>query len=164
MSQRTSRRAPQGPSRRELLRGLAALTGASAGASLMSLEALAQSSKDPRFLIVLCAGGGASIIDGPLAIRSSESATPSTLNTFEDALVTGFDGSPFRAVDLSGSSIGPIPASFSVAPSGIVQRRRSEMMVATLTGTSVNHQVAQRRSKALAPAGQLGPGDARRRA
>ncbi len=132
--------------RRDVLRQLAALAGAGAGASLFNNVALAEEAKDPRFLIVLCATGGGSIIDGPLAIRASESATPSTLNTFEDALVTGWSGSPFRAVDLAGGSIGPIPAPFSVAPSEFLSRRRQDLMVATVTGTSVNHQVAQRRA------------------
>ena len=127
--------------RRDVLRQLAALAGAGAGASLFNNVALAEEAKDPRFLIVLCATGGGSIIDGPLAIRASESATPSTLNTFEDALVTGWSGSPFRAVDLAGGSIGPIPAPFSVAPSEFLSRRRQDLMVATVTGTSVNHYI-----------------------
>lgn len=133
-------------SRRAMLRQLAALTGAGAGATLFNHRALAEQARDPRFLIVLCASGGGSIIDGPLAIRAGESASPDTVNTFPDALVTGWEGSPFRAVDLSGGELGPIPAAYSVRPSEFLARRRSELMVATLTGTSVNHQVAQRRA------------------
>ncbi|MBK7756561.1 MAG: hypothetical protein IPI35_09150 [Deltaproteobacteria bacterium] len=133
-------------SRRDMLRQLAALAGVGAGASLFNLEAIGQEAKDPRFLIVLCASGGGSIIDGPLALRESESANPSTVNCFPDSLVTGWSGSPFRAVDLSSDAIGPIPAPFSVKPSDFFGRRREDLMVATLTGTSVNHQVAQRRS------------------
>jgi hypothetical protein len=133
-------------SRRDFIRGLAALTGASAGNVLYNPRALAQSSEDPRFLIVLCATGGGSIVDGPMAIRASESANPDTINTFPDALVTGWDGSPFRAVDLSGDDIGPIPASFEVAPSSFFARRRHEMMVTTWTRTSVNHAIGQKRS------------------
>lgn len=132
--------------RRDMLRGLAALGGFGAGATLFNHRALAQESKDPRFLIVLCASGGGSIIDGPLAIRASESAAADTVNTFPDELVTGWDDSPFRAVDLSGGELGPIPASYSVRPSEFFARRRSELMVATTLGTSVNHGVAQRRS------------------
>ncbi len=133
-------------SRRDLLRQLAALGGMSAGATLFNARALAQQSDDPRFLIVLCASGGGSILDGPLAIRASESANPDTLNTFPDSVVKGFDGSPFRAVDLSASDIGPIPAGFDVQPSDFIGRRRKDLMVVTQTGSSVNHQVAQRRS------------------
>lgn len=134
------------PTRREMLRQLAALAGAGAGATLFNHRALAETSADPRFLIVVCASGGGSIIDGPLAIRESESANASTLNTFPDSVVTGWKDSPFRAVDLSGSSLGPIPAGYRVNTSEFFGRRRHELMVATVTGTSVNHPVAQRRS------------------
>lgn len=133
-------------SRRDLLRGLAAAAGTTAGSSLFSARSLAAGARDPRFLIVLCATGGGSIIDGPLAIKASESANWSTLNTFDDELVKTWEGSPFRAVDLAMTEMGPIPAPFSVAPSDFLARRRSELMVATLTGTSVNHAIAQRRS------------------
>ena len=135
------------PSRRQFVQGLAALTGATAGSSaLLQPSALAQASADPKFLIVLCAGGGGSIIDGPLAIRASECATPDLINTFPDELVKGWSDSPFRAVDQSGSDLGPIPASFSVNPSEIMERRRHELMVATWTRTSVNHAIGQRRA------------------
>lgn len=133
-------------SRRDFLRGLAGVTGVGAGGLLLDPRAMAQQAADPRFLIVLCASGGGSLLDGPLAIRASECATPDTLNTFPDSLVTGWSGSPFRAVDLSGSEIGPIPAPFAVTPSEFLARRRQELMVVTCTGTSVNHNVAQRRS------------------
>jgi hypothetical protein len=133
--------------RRDFLRGLAALSGAGAGSSMLFQgHALAQQTADPRYLIVLCASGGGSIIDGPLAIRASECATPDDLNCFPDALVRGWDDSPFRAVDLSMDEIGPIPASFSVEPSRFFDKRRHELMVATWTRTSVNHQVGQKRS------------------
>jgi hypothetical protein len=133
-------------SRRDFLRALAAVTGASAAATLTSADALAQQARDPRFLIVLCAGGGGSVLDGPLPIRASESASPTTLNTFEDARVVGFPGSPFRAVDQSANGMGPIPAPWSVEPSRFFAKRRKDLLVSTLTGTSVNHAIAQRRS------------------
>jgi len=133
-------------SRREMLRQMAALGAFGAGATLFNHRALAETSSNPRFLIVLAASGGGSIIDGPLAIRASESANPDGINTFADTMVTGWEGSPFRAVDVSGGAIGPIPAPYSVNASDFFGRRRSDLMVATLTGTSVNHQVAQRRS------------------
>lgn len=133
-------------SRRQLIQRLAAAGGMGAGATLFNHRALAEQSSDPRFLIVLCASGGGSIIDGPLAIRASESMNPDTLNTFPDEWVTTWSDSPFRAVDQSASAIGPIPAGFTVRPSEFFGRRRQELMVATLTGTSVNHNVAQRRA------------------
>jgi len=132
--------------RRQLVQRLAAAAGMGAGATLFNSRALAQQGDDPRFLIVLCASGGGSIIDGPLAIRASESMNPDGINTFPDELVTTWSDSPFRAVDQSAGSMGPIPAGFSVRPSEFFGRRRNELMVTTLTGTSVNHNIAQRRS------------------
>ncbi|MEN0066009.1 MAG: hypothetical protein AAGA48_27960 [Myxococcota bacterium] len=135
------------PSRRSFLRGLAAFSGTLAGSSaLLNATALGQQAADPRFLIVLTASGGGSIIDGPLAIRASESTAPDELNTFPDSLVVGWEDSPFRAVDFSGPAIGQIPAAFRVAPSEVVARHREAMMVATWTRSSVNHQVGQRRA------------------
>lgn len=133
-------------SRRDLLRHLATAAGVSATATLFNRDALAQNAADPRFLIVIAASGGLSILDGPLAIRAGECATPDTLNTFPDQLVTSWDDAPFRAVDMAGGSIGPIPAAYRVQHSDFLSRRRHDLMVATVTGTSVNHQVAQRRA------------------
>jgi hypothetical protein len=133
--------------RRDLIKGLAAVTGATAGSSaLLNPSALAQAATQPKYLIVLTASGGGSIIDGPLAIRASESANPDTLNTFPDEQVVSWDGSPFRAVDQSGNDMGQIPAAWSVTPSDFFARRRSDLMVATWTRTSVNHHIGQRRS------------------
>jgi hypothetical protein len=134
-------------SRREFIRGLAAFTGASAGASgLLSNRALAAGSADPRFLIVFSASGGGSIIDGPIPILESECATPDTINCFPESRVTSWDGSPFRAVKLEGNDIGPIPSGFTTDPSEILGRRREDLMVATWKRTSVNHQIGQRRA------------------
>lgn len=133
-------------SRRDFLRGLAALTGAGAGATLFQHTALAQQAADPRFLIVIGASGGGSIVSGPLAIRESECATPGTVDCFADSQVVGWHGSPFRAADISGDGIGQIPTTFSVQPSDILARRRQDLMVATWTRTSVNHAIGQRRA------------------
>ena len=134
-------------SRRDLLRGIAAATGAGLGSSLLhDRQALADSSDDPRFLIVFCAAGGGSIIDGPMAIAASESANPDTINTFPDSQLVGWSGSPFRVPELSSSQMGPIPSGYSVTPSTYIGRRRNDLTVATWTRTSVNHQIGQRRS------------------
>ena len=123
----------------------AAVAGSAWGVS----RALAQVSgldDGPRFLIVMTGTGGASIIDGALAIRASESANASAINTFPDALVTAYGDSPLRAVDLSDDSVGAIPIGFNANQSGFVQRHRQQMLVCTSTGTSVNHAIGQRRS------------------
>ena len=70
-------------SRREFVQGLAAVMGGAAGSALLTPDALAQAATQPRFLIVVGASGGGSIVDGPLAVRASECATPDTLNTFD---------------------------------------------------------------------------------
>lgn len=135
------------PTRRDVVRGLAALTGAGVGSSLLlDHRALAQQAADPRFLIVLTASGGGSIIDGPLPILASECATPDVINCFPDAQVTRWADSPFRAVDQGGGEIGQIPAGWSVTPSTFYERRRQDLMVATWQRTSVNHAIGQRRA------------------
>lgn len=133
------------PTRRDVLRGLAA------GAAVAALPARgrAQVSGDldaPRFLIVLTATGGASIIDAMLAIRASESANAAVINTFPDAMVQGIEGSPFRAVDQDLRDLGPLPYRGQAVQSDFVRRHAQDMMVVTHTGTSVNHLVAQKRS------------------
>jgi hypothetical protein len=124
---------------------LLALGGAAAAAAL-SRDARSDG-KPPTFLIVLGAAGGASIIDSFLAIRESESANAATLNTFPDANVLSIAGSPFRAVDISDGNIGPIPFPYSAKQSTFVQKYADDMLVATVTGTSVNHAVAQERAR-----------------
>jgi hypothetical protein len=132
-------------SRRTLLRALGA---AAAGSSLLRLTRASADppAPGPHFLIVLAGTGGASILDGPLAIRASESAHASTLNTFPDAMVQGVDGSPFRAVDLQVSSVGAIPAPIRTRPHDFIKKHHGQMVVVTGTGSSVNHAVGQRRS------------------
>jgi hypothetical protein len=134
--------------RRRALQGLTALgVGAAAGGYGLSRRSRAAGEGDgPRFLIVLAASGGASIIDAMLAIRDTESANASTINTFPEAMVQDVAGSPFRAVDQSFTELGAIPAPFSTSQSTFVQSHHQDMMVATLTATSVNHAIAQRRS------------------
>lgn len=140
--------------RRHFLKGLGvagtvAATGA--GLSLWQQEKIARSNpnqpkKDPRFLIVIGASGGASIIDSMMAIRASESQQASTINCFPDQLVQDIPDSPFRAVDQKISRFGPIPVSVDAKQSELVKKLKDDMMVATQTGTSVTHQIGQRRS------------------
>lgn len=123
------------------------LLGASVGASLAG-SAVAQNAApaDPRFLIVLCATGGASIVDSFLAVRESESKSASEMNAYPDRLVQSVNGLPFRCIDFSAKRIGAIPASFQANQSSFVKKHGRDMMVVTHTGTSVNHRVAEHRS------------------
>lgn len=130
------------------------LTGSSliAGATVLGNprgESRAQATgpqKAPKFLFVLGASGGASLLDGPLAIRASESPNAATINAYADAQVTSPQGSPLRAVSYSSSKVGPIPYPVAANQSDFITRRGKDMLVVTQTGTSVNHLVGQRRS------------------
>lgn len=134
--------------RRRALASLGAI-GAGGFAGLAGVRATrAGGSEDPRFLIVLCASGGASVIDGPLAISETEAgiAAP-TLNCFPDSVFANLDGSiPFRAIDATLGSVGQIPVPFTTQQQSFIESFHDDMLVATLTSTSVNHQVAQARA------------------
>lgn len=139
--------------RRDFIKGLGALAAAGAavsGASTARLPSALATEGGPedktRFLIVLTANGGASIIDSTLAIRASETSNPELLNCFPDQLVQDIASSPFRAVDLKSPSLGQIPMPFSANQSNFVKKHHRDMMVATWERTSVNHFIGQRRS------------------
>ncbi len=100
----------------------------------------------PRFLIVISAAGGASIVDSFLAVRASESNNAAKVNTFPDAQVQSVAGSPFRAVKVNASALGSIPVPVNTDQLSFVQKHAGEMLVATTVSTSVNHVIAQKRS------------------
>ena len=127
--------------RRDLMKGMAA----GAMASLIPKGAYAQAA-DPKFLIVLTATGGASLIDGMLAIRESECANPNTMNCFPDANVISIPNTPIRAVNLQNVPLAPIPGIANTDQASFVTRHAQDMMVVTHTGTSVNHLIAQKRA------------------
>lgn len=134
--------------RRTLLKSLSmyAAGGASGLGTMLAANRGFAQEKKPKFLIVLAGAGGASIIDSFLAIRASESGNASTINTFGDSEVLGVDNSPLRAVDMARSGAGDIPIPFTANQSRFVNQNKDDILVATVTGTSVNHAVAQRRS------------------
>lgn len=138
--------------RRRFIGGLGALgaAGAAGGLGLSIAPGARAQSPTPadghRFLIVLGAAGGASIVDGPLAIPASKSATPDRLNTYTDDQLTRIDGVPFRAIDARHGELGPIPVAFTANQSDFVRAHHADMMVATWTRTSVNHAIGQRRA------------------
>jgi hypothetical protein len=105
---------------------------------------------DKRFLIVLTASGGASIIDAAMAMSRAEveaaGGNADTMNCFGDAQLTSIAGSPFKAVkvDHTIGALGGYGVQTDQAP--FMQKYKDDMLVATIEGTSVNHGVAQRRS------------------
>lgn len=132
--------------RRQALLGLSA-TALGTATALGSRSASAQiDPKDRRFLIVIGAAGGASIIDSFLAIRESECSEAATVNCFPDAVVGQHQGAPFRAINLRDTKTGPTPFPLATDQLSFVQKHHRDLMVATLSCTSVNHDVAQRRS------------------
>ncbi|ATB32267.1 hypothetical protein [Melittangium boletus] len=151
-------------SRRELLKALSMcaagsatlgplLTGCRDGlntpAALEQLGGVRQARLDgkPRFLIVVGAVGGASIIDSMLAVRASEAgANAAKLNTFADSQVQHVDGSPFRAVKVDSPQLGSIPVPVKTDQLPFLRKYKDCMLVATSVGTSVNHVIAQKRS------------------
>ena len=139
----------QHPSRRTLLKVLGACMGAGAayGGLSRGRRVWAADNQEPYFLIVLPAFGGGAIIDSFLPVKESEATDAPTLDCFPDAQVKDIAGSPFRAVDaiidsVIGQSIPPI----EVPLSWFADKYKDQMMVTTLQGTSVNHNVAQHRS------------------
>lgn len=135
--------------RRSFLKGLtAAAAGVGAAAAMPRFirsvrPARADTEKQPRFLIVLGGFGGASIIDSFLAIRESESNNPLSINCFPDQDVVDISGSPLRAAQSSGGTIGALPFAYNADQSEFVNKHKADMLVATATGTSVNHAVGQ---------------------
>lgn len=137
-----------GLTRRTLLRTTAAGLGGAALAGGLTQTAHSQEAveraKNPRFLIVLSAFGGANVVDSFMARRESECEAPSEINAYPDSLVQSIG--EFRAIDLNGPRIGAIPAAFTANQSAFVKKHSRDMMVTTHTCTSVNHFVAQMRS------------------
>lgn len=136
-------------SRRRILSGLAtcAATGAMGAPWLARIrEASAeQDARSPRFLIVVGALGGASIVDSFLPVSSDQTDGWRTLNTFAPHEVVNIEGSPFRAVDISRDRVANFQASFRSEQAAFANKHRDHMMVATMTSTSVTHSIGQRR-------------------
>ena len=103
--------------------------------------------KPAKFLIVISASGGASIIDSAMAVRQSECATPNTLNVFPDASVASIANSPLRSVKFNGSlNLGTIQIPVNVDQAPFMTKYKDNILIASCTGTSVNHIIAQKRS------------------
>ncbi|MEL7372582.1 MAG: twin-arginine translocation signal domain-containing protein, partial [Myxococcota bacterium] len=145
--------------RREFLRrvGTAGAMGAAGAVAASSVHsdprlrfaplAHAQTQReDPRFLVVLCGSGGANLLDSFLAVAASESNQADTINTYPDAMVKRYEDSPLRAIDNPGATLGALPLPYAANQSSFVQKHKNDIMVSTLTGTSVNHAVAQKRA------------------
>ncbi len=134
--------------RRRVLQAL--LAAGAAGATSASFARKTRAAADKtKFLITFPLFGGGAIIDSFLPIKASESNNATTIDCFPDDQVTALSGSDIRCADPIITSI--LGFDFSDSPvalplSGFGEKHKHEMMVTTLTGTSVNHAIAQRRA------------------
>lgn len=140
--------------RRRLLQAFAASAGAAAAGTTVARHARG-AENSPRFLIVLAAFGGGSIIDSFLPIKESETSSPADLDCLPDAEVISTAGTPIRAADatcrsfLGQSLYNPATQTYTTyqpALSPFVAKYKDDMMVTTVQGSSVNHAIAQRRA------------------
>jgi hypothetical protein len=137
-----SHRKPVRFTRRDALRaGL--MSAAAATLPTISTTARAQAADDRRFLFVICAAGGGSMIDAFLPVVDSESANGQTIVAYPSAFVVQPAGSAFRTVQAPPLTPYPFNNGFKQT---FLQRHMNDMAVMAAEGTSVNHLVAQERS------------------
>jgi hypothetical protein len=137
------------PSRRDMLRwaALAASAGVICGGlGTRTRAARAQSADDPRFLFVVGASGGASIIDSFLPVVDSEVSSASlarSLVAYPAAAVAQPSGSNIRCVKNVGSG-SIFTTDYDIEQ--FLTKHVNDMAVVTVENTSVNHVVAQKRA------------------
>ncbi|MCB9600419.1 MAG: hypothetical protein H6722_20150 [Sandaracinus sp.] len=133
---------------RHLAAGTAAVSTAGALGALAFRPSRAKAAPPPgrKFLFVLTASGGGSIVDSLLPVLSSEVSSPSraaSLITYPDAALAQPTGSAIRCVrNLR------LDGLFSNAydPADFLAAHRDDLAVVTVENTSVNHVVAQKRA------------------
>jgi hypothetical protein len=138
--------------RRKILKAIGAVAaGSAAGLPTLTrvgraFSAAPKADNPAKFLIVIGGLGGASIVDSFLPVKHSECTNFANVNSYYDSEVVEFSGSKLRALDRSGGAVGALPFPWQSNLSEFVTKHRQQMLVATTTGTSVNHVVAQKRS------------------
>ncbi|MCB9598097.1 MAG: hypothetical protein H6719_35615 [Sandaracinaceae bacterium] len=140
------------PTRSLARRGFLRSCGLAAAAATLPLSfsmrrrALAQPRADQKFLFVITASGGGSIIDSFLPIAQSEAPNASaaeSLVIYPDAAVERPMGSAIKVVRNLPIE-GPFQSRFEQAQ--LVRNHYRDMCVVTVEGTSVNHVIAQKRA------------------
>ena len=130
-------------SRRSILKTGALLSATAATSQMWSKKARAQGA-DKKFLFVVGAAGGGSIIDSFLPVLSNGTPAHEALNTYTADKVTQPSNSNFRCVRaFPDTALGLNPNSYNHA---FMSNHAAHSSVMTLEGTSVNHIVAQGRS------------------
>lgn len=114
-------------------------TGLTLGASIGAPSLFSQSQpQERRYLFVICAAGGASVVDSFLAQATGPAAYQN---------LTRPGGSPFSAVPVLANSIqGVIPLGNGYAQSTFITKHGADMMVMTCEVSSVNHLIAAKRA------------------
>jgi hypothetical protein len=134
-------------SRRQALTGGLAL-GVTTGLSAIGRpnRAFAEGASDRKYLFVISAFGGASIIDSFLPIAASTSKNAATLTTFDDALVERVGDlrcvAPLRQEAASDPQRPPLRFS----QREFLEQHGSDVAVLTLENSSVSHPTAQARA------------------
>lgn len=144
------------PSRRRFLAGLGSIGSAIAGTALLGgrVRADGDASSDApptdpaarRLLFVICATGGASIIDSFLPVASDEvpdGSDPATLATYEPSALVQPTGSQIRCVRPLDNTLF-LTSRYSMQE--FLEAHYSDLTVVTQEVTSVNHIVAQKRA------------------
>lgn len=140
--------------RRQMLLAMTGAMGATALGSALGRAATERSGstgdKDRKLLFVLCATGGASIVDSFLPVTRAEvgdEALADTLNAYDDAQVVTPEGSNLRCpgyVESVGLLAGIYEAGFAL--DAFLAKHHRWTTVLTQECTSVNHNVGQHRS------------------
>jgi hypothetical protein len=137
-------------SRRHLLAGLAAGAGAMSAPAIIKPRQAHSAPNDgppPKFVIVVTGFGGASIIDSFMPISETEAGTAApTVNSYPDVQVAqnpGWGNGTMKALNSAGNLLGN---NFVSILEDFVDAYIDDMLVCTMTGTSVNHTIAQKRA------------------
>ncbi len=112
--------------------------GSLLGLPLVNSRLLAQSGSEKKFVFVICAAGGANILDSFLAQPTGAAAYQN---------LVAINGSPLKAVPVLQNSIqGAIPLGNGYAQATFLQKFASDTVVMTCEVSSVNHIIAAKRA------------------
>lgn len=132
--------------RRTFLTGMGSLVGGLAGSRLVGPGTASADAANPRYLFVLTAFGGASIVDSFLPVAASESAKPGELTTFSDDLLDTVGGLRCVRPLVEEAASDPRQPPVRYAQKSFLDRHGADVAVVTMNHSSVSHPTAQARS------------------
>ncbi|MCA9606282.1 MAG: hypothetical protein KC619_11835 [Myxococcales bacterium] len=115
----------------------------------MRRRAMAQPRPDQRFLFVITAAGGGSIIDSFLPVAESEAPdrdAAQRLVVYPDEAVERPAGSTLKVVKNLDAVLGGGPFRSTFEQAQLLRNHYEDMCVVTVENTSVNHVIAQKRA------------------